>query len=164
MLLDMQFLKPEPDHIRPFPRWAPRDELLHHATTVRLFRGCLLCATSGHFAVQPARTTMNKGRRRVCGLPLFLIGGDAVVSRHHHEGDYPAEDNAYAFYQGSDTGALLNRVIQPREAPSSPGIMAATSQHTTNRTTSAAEVATPKAPRCIGADCGGGKAVMATSH
>src|SRR5262245_13622130 len=37
-------------------------------------------------------------------IAFLLIGSDAVVSRHHHEGDYPAEDNApyHAFHQGSD--------------------------------------------------------------
>jgi hypothetical protein len=61
------------------------------------------------------------------------------------------------------TGAVVNKVIQPCEAPVKPGITAATIQHKTNKTTSAAEVATPNATRLKGADRGGtGNIVMAS--
>jgi hypothetical protein len=61
------------------------------------------------------------------------------------------------------TGAVLNKVIQPCEAPAKPGITAATIQHKTNKTTRAAEAATPKATRLKGADRGGtGNIVMAS--
>jgi len=61
------------------------------------------------------------------------------------------------------TGAVVNKAIQPCDAPARLGITAATIQHKTNRTTSAAEAAKPSAPRCKGADRGG-KAVMALLH